>query len=290
MRNIDKYFLTPAPEILFHYTGIGSLLGMGNSGSVWASNAYYLNDSREVIHACDILSRNIRARLESTQANTPESAFLDQLNKWSESFKTTHHNVFIFSLSEERSLLSQWRSYTPHGKGVSIGFSTTAIESMTKSSASVLAKCVYDPNRQQEVIIDLIEMILQTFRQEISSIDVSQSHPSQSYFKFLEKFRGDFLKVLCLIKHSAFSEEKEWRIISPYFAAHTAPQIKFREGASMLVPFIEIHLPKVRPIFKEVVLGPSQHQNLSMSALSAYLTNTGQCSTTVNCTIPYREW
>ncbi|MBW8312569.1 MAG: DUF2971 domain-containing protein [Rhizobium sp.] len=290
MRNVGTYFEMPAPFNLFHYTGIGSLIGMARSKSIWASNAYYLNDSREVIHACDILTKTIEIRIAADSADPSEIDFLIQLKSWAQSFKKTHYGIFIFSLSEKSSLLSQWRSYTPHGKGVSVGFSPELLSKLAQSSRSVLAKCIYDASEQRDVIEGLIDLILKTFRNEQSSIDLSRNHPSERYFSFLEVYREDFLRVLCLIKHSAFSEEAEWRIISPYFAGNEAKQIRFREGASMLVPYIEIPLPEIRQPFAEIVLGPSQYQNLSMSALSKYSQTENLTSLVRNCGIPFRKW
>src|SRR5687768_16395809 len=111
MRTIDEYFQAEPDASLFHYTGIGSVIGMAKSGAIWASHAYYLNDSREVIHACDILISTIKARVNENHGAPAEIEFLPQLALWAASFKRNYYSIFIFSLSEERSLLSQWRSY-----------------------------------------------------------------------------------------------------------------------------------------------------------------------------------
>lgn len=290
MREVESFFHQAAPTELFHYTGIGAVLGMAKTRSAWASNAYYLNDSQEVLYACKILDEELKPRLVFGDQSSSEVKFLNQLGKWVNSFRKTYYNIFIFSLSQERSLLSQWRSYTPHGKGVSVGFSPEAISKIAQNSQAVLAKCIYTREAQGEILRGLIEKILITFRQRESTINLSLEHPSNHYFKFLEEFRNDFLRVLCVIKHPAFEEEKEWRLISPYYESYVVPAIKFREGASMLVPYVEFPFPPVGQVFETVILGPSQHQNLSMSALAMYLSNQGLCSTTVNCTIPYREW
>lgn len=290
MRQIETFFYRQVPTALYHYTGISGLLGMARSKSVWASNAYYLNDSREVVHACDVLDDALMPHLAFGNPSTPEARFLHQLKEWVNQFRRTHFNIFIFSLSAESSLLSQWRSYTPHGKGVSVGFSPEMLSRIAEESSSVLARCLYEADEQREIIDSLLEKIRITFRQRESDIDISRAHPDQCYFKFLEEFRGDFLRVLCSIKHSAFSEENEWRLISPYYHNYTVAAVKFREGASMLVPYIQLPLPKTGPVFDEVILGPSPHQNLSMSALSMYLSNGGLCNRTSNSSLPYREW
>lgn len=80
---------------------------------------------------------------------------------------------------------------------------------------------------------------------------------------------------------------------SKYFPKYTVPEIKFREGASMLVPYIEIIIgnkKKAELLFERIIIGPTQHNNLSHSALSSYLSNKKVCNETASSEIPYREW
>jgi hypothetical protein len=136
----------------------------------------------------------------------------------------------------------------------------------------------------------LLEKMLITFRQRLPDLDTTQAHPSQKYHPFLETFRHDILQVLAIVKHSAFREEREWRIVSPYFPNYTVAEVKFREGASMLLPYTDLSLPIDGNLFDEVILGPSQDTNLSFSALANYLSNRGVCNMTVNSQIPLRKW
>jgi len=187
----------------------------------------------------------------------------------------------IFSLTEEGNLLSQWRSYTPHGKGISIGFPHQLLIQKAKQQDLRIAKCLYDKEDQLGVMSDLLERMQISFSKEKSSIDVSKYDPTIKYFNYLEKFRGDILQVFALIKDPSFGEECEWRIISKYYEKYTVPEIKFREGASMLVPYIEIKIgnkKKAEWLFERIIMGPTQHNNLSHSALSSHPTCRGRVS------------
>lgn len=291
MKQVDDFFSPTANLTLYHYTGIGGLLGIVETRKVWASHAYYLNDSKEILYACEVL-RSVLSQCISDHQND-ERQFLEQFTKWLETFPINPYHIFIFSLSEERSLLSQWRSYTPHGKGVSLGFSTHILNRILQSQGFRLAKCLYKHEEHRELMNSLLEKMLVTFRQNLPHLDTTKSYPPQKYHSFLEGFRGDLLRVFAIIKHSAFEEEREWRIVSPYFEKYTVPEIKFREGSSMLMPFIEIDLSSdngEQELFEEVVLGPSQHASLSMSALSSYLSNKKACKNTGNSNIPFRKW
>jgi hypothetical protein len=263
MRQVSNFFYNEVESTLYHYTGVKSLLGIAGSKSLWASNIYFLNDAKEIVQACEILTQLLS---DEVIRNRPQEQFefLSQFRDWLEGCARGTFNVFVFSLSEEPSLLSQWRSYTPHGKGISIGISAPTLNALIAKEDLKIARCLYSYLEQQELLESLVEKMLLTFAKEFHSIDTTKAHPSQKYHPFLERFRGDVLQVLSIIKHQAFSEEKEWRLISPYYPNYSDPEIKFREGSSM--------------------------QNLSFSALSMFLSNNRLSNQTENSQIPYREW
>lgn len=288
VRQVDSFFSPTADRMLYHYTGISGLLGIVESRRVWASHVYYLNDSKEILQACDVLDRVLAERHVGGDAS--ESEFRRQFREWLASFRHTPYNIFVFSLSEKGSLLSQWRSYTPYGKGVSVGFSPAVLNHLLRDQGLRIARCLYSAAEHRELMHGLLDRMLTTFRQRATNLDLGRAHPSQRYHPFLEEYRKDLLQVLAIVKHSAFEEEREWRIVTPYFPDFTVPDLKFREGASMLLPYTELRLQPEGKLFEEVILGPSQHANLSMSALSMYLSNRGVCDRTTNSDIPLREW
>lgn len=290
MRDLDHFFASSPDEPLYHYTGVGALLGAAKSKSLWASHVYYLNDSKEIVHACEVLETLLRPKVAAA-GNATEALFLTQLMDWIKRFQATEYCLFVFSLSEEASLLSQWRSYTPHGKGVSLGFSPTVLASIARKSDLRLARCLYQTFEHEEVLNSLIEKLLYTFRIRPPVIDPRAAVAEQCYHPFLEGFRGEVLQVLAIVKHREFREEREWRLISPYYPRYVTPKISFREGASMLIPYIELPLPvDDGPVFDTVTLGPSSHEPLSISALSMFLSNQRLCNTVCSSNIPYRKW
>jgi len=292
MRTVDEFFANEPNIVLYHYTSVSGLTGIVESKTLWASHIYSLNDSSEITHARDILKNEINLKCKQSIPEN-EKEFLQQFYDWLDSFTQTPYHIFIFALSEKGSLLSQWRSYTPHGKGISIGFEPKTLMRKVKEQNFKIAKCLYEPHEQSDLTRALLDKMLITFRRECESLDLSKYHPSQRYFLLLDKFRGDILQVFSTIKHPAFREEQEWRIISPYFPKYTIPKIKFREGASMLVSYVEIDIKNNNNdsiLFEKVILGPTSHNNLAMANLSAYLSNKRVCNTTCSSCIPYREW
>lgn len=289
MRLIDRLFCDQPPEYLFHYTNVGALIGIVTDAAFFASHVYYLNDSQELAYGLGLLRDSLC--VSWTDDDSFEANFSADLMSWLRSFDEPRQ-IFILSMSERQSLLSQWRSYTSHGKGVSIGMGADRIRAMAGHSNMRLARCRYQPVEQRQLIDSLIGMVVESYKQYrvISSTGAEAKNTSGVFF---EQFREEFLQVLTVIKHPSFHEEEEWRLISPYFPVFKEEIIKYREGASMMVPYIKIPLVRNQgrsAFFDSVMLGPSRHANLGMSSLAAFLSNQGACVVTENCMIPYREW
>lgn len=296
MIEIEKYFKSELDRSLYHYTGIGSLLGISKSNSLWASSVYYLNDGEEIIYAQKKLISLVERKLDTSPKIIKE--FLVELIFWLKGFTSGAFNLFVFSMSEERSLLSQWRSYTPHGKGVSIEFTQAIIEKIKQKNDLQLTRVRYEQDEQIKILEMLLDGIIRKFNDQRKIADLAKESNGQKYQGYLENLRGDVLTVFSTIKNPAFKEEKEWRLISKYYATYMTPRIKYREGSSMLVPFMEFELERfydspmhTHPVFfKSVCLGPTAHAGMSLNALSQFLSNQRIAHETTNSNIPYREW
>ncbi len=119
INSITRSLFTTAPrETLYHYTSLSGLLGIIGSRELRASDIRYMNDSAELRHTLDLLNRQVTRRILSG-VDHPEvlNAFLDWLSRRIVSGPM----LFGGSFRANGNLLSQWRGYSVHGKGVSIG-------------------------------------------------------------------------------------------------------------------------------------------------------------------------
>lgn len=279
---------------LYHYSGVSGLLGIVESRSLWCSHVYYLNDSAEVKHGADVLATVVREDLAVNSPRVPPG-FFDELLKWLGSFRFPNTPVFIFSFSEEATLLSQWRAYTPFGNGVSIGFSQARVEAILAANPGwLVAKCRYDLSEHRAIAKLLSNSMCEQY--VLWSADTQWRgpvHPSQKYLYFFESFKGIAVQLFALLKDGSFREEREWRLISPYIENYAEAPIEFRAGSSMLIPYMTLQLGdqvEGEGLFCEVLLGPSSSMNLSMNALSMFLSRKRACSSVTNPCVPYREW
>ena len=133
--------------------------------------------------------------------------------------------LFSASFRANGNLLSQWRGYSSHGKGISLGFDHQAIQSLASAQNFRVGKCLYYIGKQQQLATRIIDCVISMCDHD-DDIDV-----------VLQDIEADLLSICALLKHPAFTEEQELRLISPTFTSVSSAPIAFREGKAMLVPY-----------------------------------------------------
>ncbi|MEI7639234.1 MAG: DUF2971 domain-containing protein [Syntrophus sp. (in: bacteria)] len=246
---------------LYHYTSQKGLLGILNNGKLRMTSILYLNDSSEYSHCFDLFLKdlNFDCRLES---------FLKQIK--------TSPDEYIFSLSEKRDDLSQWRGYCPPTGGYCIEFDPQKLLSIVKKGGYKLEKVLYRQDEKENKIKSI-------------SKGLSVSPNSESIEK--EKLLIRMSRIAPYLKDEAFEKEEEWRIICDTFGAC---DICHREGTSMIIPYIErpfIDDNQLLPL-RKIIIGPTPHKVLSKKSVESLIHSSSYAkSVEVECSpIPYRSW
>lgn len=293
IKNITQKLYSDIPqEILYHYTSFKGLLGIVDSGVLWASDVRYMNDSAEMKHTADLIRAEIVSRITGGHDN---QKLLNQFMDWVSYRITNGHMLFGASFRSNGNLLSQWRSYSSLGKGVSLGFNPNHILQCAKSQSFQVGKCIYEPDDQLKLIKQIVDAVEILAEEDGENNDLSNKQPSQSYYDVFEKVESDLLRIAVILKHPSFQEEEEWRIVSPVITDYLTSPVLFREGTSMLVPYFEFNLKLCQNdsvTLEHIFLGPTPNINLSMNSITLYLTKKGiRPKAGINyCQIPYRQW
>lgn len=279
----ELYAASPA-DILFHYTSLSAMQSIVESQSIWATDVRYFSDASELTYLMQALHRGIDERTEHNQ-----SEILRQFHRWLSDRLPQGNMVFAASFSVQGNLLSQWRAYCQPGKGVSLGFRPTAIERAAAEQTFSLGKCLYDQKEQGELVSRVLDAV-QSLGEDVG-MD-SNRHPTQSFFGVFERIENSPLRIGAVFKHPAFSEEVEWRAVSPVFTSYVNAGIRWREGLSMLVPYIHFRLAASAATIplSDVFVGPTPHFNSAMDSISRYLSSHHISPGVFNCGIPYRTW
>ncbi|SRR6056297_396645 len=272
-------------ETLYHYTTLTGLQGIVGSAELRASDIRYMNDSTELRHTLELLNQQITRRILAGVDN-PE--LLNALLDWLSHRIVSGPMLFGASFRANGNLLSQWRGYSVHGKGVSMGMSPEQILSRAAAQSFEVTRCIYDRSEQERLINSIVDAV-ESLAAEHDMQELVNGEPWQGLFQRIE---GDLLRIAAVLKHPTFEEEQEWRIISPVMHRLT-DRVEFREGISMLIPYFNFDLRDEagRLRLEHVYLGPTSNTDLSMNSLALYLEQRGASPRRgiTYCDIPYRK-
>jgi hypothetical protein len=278
--------------VLYHYTSHKSLRSIVEDHHLWISHVYYMNDANEIKYGAELL-KTVVAERQNRETDHTLVEFLIEFKKWLNQLIGLPHYIFVFSLTEKGNLLSQWGAYTPSGEaGVGIGFSQEGLKKLATERGFELIKCLYDKKEQLGILNSELDAIVAKFIEDVPSISTAGSPPNQKYVSYCYQHSEKLLKTFCRIKDPYFQEESEWRLVSKYYVKYTDPEIKFRDGRTTLIPFIEFPLTGIHDdsrLFEQVYIGPSPNFNLTYSAIVSFLSNKKACNITINSQSPLRQ-
>lgn len=275
-----------APNKLYHYTNLNSTLGIIENQELWLSNLYFQNDKNEYELGLDILNQILKIKKSDYINDHKVSVFLSTLDSAIDLL--TNQKVFTTSFSEEPDLLSQWRGYGDNCQGARIEFS---ILENIKEPGIQLLPCIYNEKEQIEYINFIFDRSIQILNKtkEKNIANENDFLEAEKPFKDAINAAGSYFistsNVACsIIKHKAFEEEKEWRLIN-----FKEDQILYRVKSYYIVPYIKMKIHNLKEYLTEIMLCSSPELNISEKSLKFLLNNKGFSKSVITKSIiPYR--
>lgn len=280
---------------LYHYTSLGALLNIVPTKAIRATEIRYFSDFAEGRHGAELLA--IAIDHERTMGRLPTDPFsvrlFSQFLTWLHYLLNGGPRVFAACFTPKGNLLSQWRGYCPPAKGVSLGFAPDPLCAAAESQRPTfrVGKCIYERDKQLDIVTAIISGVSELAR---TKGEDTKAQPIWSFTHIFREIENDLLHVVALLKDNSFHEEEEWRFVSVVERHEDAP-IRYREGTSTLVPFVDFKLPMAAPggpDLDRVIIGPTPHVDNSKSAIESFLSKSGTPSENKvwYCEIPYRTW
>lgn len=304
-----------SPDRLYHYTNADALMKILKSGVIWASEARFLNDAREVTFGQALLARQMRLKAEQLRlagvegeqisprsiAQTAAEGVARRLETL-DPFADDLPRIFVACFCESSDLLSQWNLYGQDGYAV--GFKSSGLRLaefatfevpagqtssyVNNTTAIELHKILY-VDEVSENIID--EQMVQRILPPPNSVEYS-GMPASEWRAFLE---------LAKLKHSGFRQEQEWRLIyvarrdgltlayqgMPEVNIPLSPEVGYRSGRASLVPYIELQVDQ-GDAFAEVIVGPGLNQSMRIEALKRFCSDNQLNVSVVGSRIAFR--
>jgi hypothetical protein len=276
-----------APERLFHYTTPDGLIGIVRDNSLWATSAFYLNDSQELIGGIEIARKQLEAFKQS--ADMEQKNRIDWLLNDIRSVGTVRSKAaFVCSLSSEHDLLSQWRAYCCGG-GFSIGFPVDQFREAIGAQDFSLNECIYVKTEQDKLIKETIELVaLEWIRG--AQVPVTED---VNRFKVSGKLIWELIRAASWLKNSSFKEEQEFRIVSLPERRYEVEKQHFRSRNGIIVPYTKIQLPETVDFWGKtrIVVGPTPHRDESKASVYDLVRRYRGQAVAIDITdTPFREW
>ncbi len=301
------------PDVLYHYTTMKGLIGILESKELWATNILYLNDGSEFKYTFDLFTNEItKYPLNSIDLKgVQKDKFFLYFADYAELYNTIYEEYskikqyYVFSLSQEEDLLSQWRGYCGNEKGFCIGFNYSFLKKYAESNNNSLYPCIYDIDEQTQVIkglvINLVDSLAKDYIANNGNWDLNK-HFNEDEFAIMRTI----MEKATIFKNPSFNEEGEYRLfIGSYKNEEHIKNIHYREGNNTIIPYIKMPLlkenifrkllpqkkdSKINQIINKIIIGPTTHPSLSKKAVEMLLESNGFQSDIVSISkIPYRS-
>ncbi len=256
---------------LQHYTDAIGLHGIVTNRHLRLTNISYLNDATEHQQA-GVALRSALSSLVTSSKSSRHSQFYQYLEgrfEEASSFPRIEidKGTFVGCFSKKTDSLSQWRGYGRGEGGFCIVFRATQLWHAKQGSVLApgywLMPCDYDHERMVQLFKNFIEEALS------ECLEMNSSIPDDL---IASKLATDVSWIGAGIKHPAFKEEEEWRLIYYGFNG-AAPEIFFREN-STFTPYIKFPLgekDQLLQLIEEVWVGPQRHADLAAAATRDFL-------------------
>jgi hypothetical protein len=234
------------PETLFQYTNGAGLKGIVETGQIWLTNIFDLNDPSEFLHGVQYASEYLQ-EISARNEDLAVSAFCDvMLGSLSPPYGGL--GVFVASFSEAGDDLGQWRAYASNGGGYALGVSSAVFPQ--SESMDIIPNCgvaMGRVNYREESIRawqrECVDRAITTL-QEIEKIlpEKVKAQKAKLLFELSFQLAAPIFWNSLTTKHSAYENEREYRLILLGALDNLNPYIQTRLKGDHIVPYVAVPL------------------------------------------------
>lgn len=252
--------------LLYHYTSLETFFKIFNTKekkiTFWATNAYYMNDPKEIEYSFKLFIDSLEFFEEETNIiENKLSSFFLETNFHNGLFEMTGF-PFLISFSESFDDLSMWRFYGKNGDGVSIGIDREYLIKFSKTNESHntnLIKCIYE---EEKLLKELKLFWINNYSYFPSNLsEKTLSHQNENLIFLIQK-------IAFIAKQNSYLPEKEWRLCK---SEVNKKNMNFTFKNNVFLPYIKLEFD--REAVKEIVLGPCLNNELTKKSMDIFLEN-----------------
>jgi hypothetical protein len=250
------------PPMVYHYTNDVGLRGIIESGKIWLTDIFNLNDPSELSHGFSQAISILNDRASTGHPATKLFAQTFQHFGTAGGLQASAH-FFVCSFSSRGDELGQWRAYADDGRGYALGFDTRVLESAfarvseTGHFSGNTFPVSYDDEELAGFHRQFIDMVF-----PLLTLPSGRQFPKDAVVEYMTDLSVTLAKNVAqsvlFYKHSAYSNEQEYRFLQLHHADVPPPEVKFRSRPHSLVRYREFDWRSVASdALKQIVIGPS---------------------------------
>jgi Protein of unknown function (DUF2971) len=231
-QHLDQLLHEPAgsePTHLFHYTSSEGLLGILTNKKFFATDILSMRDQSEFRYGAE-LARKVVHELHETERSAITDSLLhpfedDPLLGLGKGF---FFHVVCFC--EKQDVLTQWQTFSATG-GFALGIDCQELVKGQAAGDFILAKMLYDTERQRDLVRRVVTNGIAVFRQFENSLRRSK----ESLDGLVFELGLTLYNLISRFKHPCFHTEDEWRILIA-----GEEDLKFRSVGRTVLPYREV--------------------------------------------------
>ena len=274
--------MSSSEPLIFHYTSGNGLIGIIKNRCVWATGSNFMNDPVEVSFAARVLVDELRVQSPppGTQQRLDEAiallekAYIDPNSR----DQYREDRLFIGSFSDRDDRLTLWRNYSGPS-GACIGFDPSELTGwlIDEYPGGPKPASVEEAERWQG-LTDNFHLTARIAPVAYGSggvpgiarriVELAESNPP--YFE--SELRTE-LQSLWLIKHEAFEDEREVRLMVNE-VGDFAPNRSVRASARGLAAYHTVFFPHAA--VRSITVAPGFNQDQAINAVSSLLQTGGR--------------
>jgi hypothetical protein len=271
------------PPVIYHYTDSGGLRGIIETGRLWLSDVFSMNDPSELNHGFSIFLDVLKDKAVSHDAQLFAKGLLSFRNRIGIQ-KSGHY--FTCSFSKAGNDLGQWRAYADNGRGYVLGFNTTQLEAAFtqagKPGFAETSPLAYDDARLRNIHRQIADKLFQFL-----SLPCNLAAGAEWYTQLSLKA----LEAGLHFKHPAYINEQEYRFLEAHPIDQPVPDLKFKPHRPYaLGRYREFDWRQPAPNgLQQIIIGPAadRHKSHQFAADCVQSFHSGAVPITYS-DIPYR--
>jgi len=239
-------------SMLYHYTNSEALLSILKNNEIWLTQKEFMNDIYEKSYA----NRLLREEYIGIFKEKGE----EQFEKYQDRMLPTFNKLYIFSLSLENDLISQW-SYYGGTDGYSIAFRAGDLKRFFSGMGYSLTSgpVIYDEALQRSILAKFIKFLKEY---EIKKDAVEESQ----YLSTIERVEHMMHAFYYLMKQPNNYSEKEYR-----FSLQTNGHLNFRSVKGIITPYAIVKKETSLVPIATITIGPRIVDEAAIDGLQQYL-------------------